>query len=95
MVPVDVVPIAEVDILPNQTEAAVGDGDEILRVLNIFEGASPDDLVETWRTYGTRPVVAVGANWIGPVDEAALEEGLGSKRFKASLVEFPCSIPAG
>ena len=93
VVPVDVVPIAEVDILTNPTEPAVGDSDEILRVLNIFEGASPDDLVETWRTYGTRPVVAAGANWIGPVDEAALVQGLASERFKASLVEFPLFDP--
>lgn len=93
IVPVEVTPTAEVEIDESQTEPVDDAGEEIRKVLETWEGASPGELVETWRTHGTRPVVAVGANWIGPVDEEKLREGLESEEFRKTLREYPLYHP--
>lgn len=86
--------------LSSQIELAVdalapSDEDEeaIRRVLETWESASPNDLIETWKANGVWPVVAVGANWIGPIDDEALEEGLKSKHFQESLERYPLYDP--
>lgn len=93
VVPFDVTPTAEVEIDTDSTEPLADDDGEIRRVLEAFETASPRELVETWRTHGTRPLLAVGANWIGAVDEEKLEAGLASEEFRRTLEEFPPHHP--
>ena len=69
------------------------DREKIEEIVHAWEEATAQTFIETWKKYGTHPLMVVGHDWIGPVTEDDVRRALESPETRESLEKFPCFEP--
>ena len=75
------------------SEADGQDDDSIVEVLRGYEGMSPEDFAKGWRGFASEPHMGVGTNWVGIVDQEAVDHWLGSDALAKARTAFPPFSP--
>lgn len=79
-----------------ERQVAAPPGDEeaaILKVVEDWDSAHPDDIPTLWPTLLTDPFVAVSAHWVAEVHSEDLARSLASDSFKSEQASFPVKKP--
>jgi hypothetical protein len=65
----------------------------IRKLLESWEALSPERFGASWRDYATEPYVGIGPGWVGVIDQATVDQWLGSPELREAMVTHPPHSP--
>jgi len=88
--------LAETAPAPSAVSATAGAdaSDAAIRaILQGYESLSPETFGAQWRNYATDPHMGVGTNWVGTIDDDAVDFWLKSESLAKAIAAFPPYSP--